>query len=194
MPTLFLQQKAPPCGCPETSRLRAAVIALPLAFAPVAASAQQSAEAAPKLTWVGPAILVQVAAPEGQRAAPREKLPLSFDASVARPARLLESAVFARVGPELVVAVDAFASKPAGLSRCKAGRERFLRLVKTTPGAVREMAALKIESCLDDLELAPDGLRYDAAQGELALDWSNGPGGAPSRLTWSLRAAGREAK
>jgi hypothetical protein len=160
--------------------------ALSLLVAPVVALAQAPSPApgAARLSWSGASLTV---ASEGTKPA---RLPLALDKTVATPARVLETRIVGEPAPGVFVVVDAFASKPEGLSRCKAGRERFLRLVRAMPGAARELATVKLESCLDDLEMAPDGLRYDEAAATLSVDWVGGPAAAtPSQLIWRLRGA-----
>ena len=86
-----------------------------------------------------------------------------------------------------ILVIDAYPSVPRGMHYCQAGVERFLRLLATSPG--RETLRIKLDSCLDNIELATDGIHFDPATGLLRVSWLQGPSGRskPETLEISLQ-------
>ncbi len=64
---------------------------------------------------------------------------------------------------------ESYPSKPQGMSRCQAGKEVYLRLLEKAGKKFQQKAQRKIESCLDDIELAENGLRWDGEAKRLTL-------------------------
>ncbi len=60
--------------------------------------------------------------------------------------------------PGRLVVLDSYASRPAAMSRCQAGQERWVRLIDWPLG--RELFAEQVESCLHDIEPADPIVTY----------------------------------
>lgn len=72
-------------------------------------------------------------------------------------------------GENWIWLTESYPSKPQGMSRCQAGVEIYLRLLEKTGTKFREKTQIKIGSCLDDIEIAENGLRWDGAAKRLTL-------------------------
>lgn len=91
-----------------------------------------------------------------------------------------------------IVFVDSYPSKPAGLNRCQAGKESFLRVVSLSGAKPSETFHTKLESCQENVELALDGLHWDAATRTLHIHWLSAPGtGNESEKSVQLDQAGK---
>ena len=64
-------------------------------------------------------------------------------------------------GTTWVWITESYPSKPQGMSRCQAGKEVYLRLLEKAGNKFQEKAHRKIGSCLEDIELAENGLRWN---------------------------------
>jgi hypothetical protein len=100
----------------------------------------------------------------GRRKA-RELL-LERDATVAPHAPVLNLRMIAESGVVVVLA-DSYASKPGGASYCQAGVEQFLRVI----AGGKETFRIKLQSCLENLELGAQGVTWDAANSMVRIDW-----------------------
>lgn len=95
--------------------------------------------------------------------------------------------------PGAVVIVDRYSSRPGGMGRCQAGEESFVRVIGFARGRAVERFHEKLESCLEDVELASPGLRWDGAARTLEVDWISAPGrvGEAGQQTLRVGAGGR---
>lgn len=112
------------------------------------------------------------------------------DASVSPKALPDEVTVVGAVdGGATIILTDAYPSVSRGLHYCQAGHERFLRVFSLAREVPRETLRLKLESCLDGIELrSPGGLIWEphAAMNTATLHiaWLQGPSvqGKPETL------------
>lgn len=100
---------------------------------------------------------------------------MSRDANVADAAQASRIDVVGELPGLAVIVADTYPSKPAGMSMCQAGEERFLRVISVTEPAPKETYAVKLESCRDNLELAESGLEWRADTATLRIGWLLGP-------------------
>lgn len=110
---------------------------------------------------------------------------VGVDATVVSSTRPVTARVVGEVPGTALVITDAHASRPGGMGLCQSGTERFLRVLQTGQGPVRETYRVKLESCREDIELASPGLDWQAATGTLRIDWLQGPSvkaGAETRV------------
>jgi hypothetical protein len=114
------------------------------------------------------------------------------DTSVAPKARPDEVKMVGEIdGGATVILADSYPSLPGGLHHCQAGHERFLRVISLSRVPPRETLRLKLESCLDNIELlTPGGLTWDPKSGVLHVAWLLGPSveGRPETLDLSISA------
>jgi hypothetical protein len=77
-------------------------------------------------------------------------VPVTLDAATVNPADDHDARVLARLRKgNLAIVLDSYASKPQSMSRCQAGRERWLRVIDVV--AAHERYAKLVESCLKDV-------------------------------------------
>jgi len=98
-------------------------------------------------------------------------LVLQRDPSISRKARSGRLEILRQVGVSTLVIRDTHPSTPGGMSHCQAGEESFLRIIDWSDGTLRERLKLKLESCIDSLELATDGLHWSEDGTVLDLTW-----------------------
>ena len=89
-------------------------------------------------------------------------------------------------GETWVWLTESYSSKPQGMSRCQAGKEVYLRLLEKTDKKFEEKAQRKIGSCLEDVELAENGLRWDGEAKRLTVQMLSG-----STSAWRYNASKR---
>jgi hypothetical protein len=71
-----------------------------------------------------------------------------------------------------LVVLDSYASRPGAMSRCRAGQERWVRLIDWPLG--RELFAAQVESCLHDIEPADPVVTYRAGDERFAIAMLSG--------------------
>ncbi len=97
------------------------------------------------------------------------ELKLELDETVAsgsRPALVLVG----ETGDGIVIVEDSYYSHAGGLSYCRAGREEFLRVLNLNKPA-KETLRLKLNSCLQNLELDDPGLLWSPESQVLEIRW-----------------------
>lgn len=105
----------------------------------------------------------------------RHVLVLSRDAMVSPSAAPSSVKVVAEMkGPTLIL-IDTYPSVAGGMSLCKAGEERFLRVLAMSGKQPKETLRIKLESCRENIELAAPGIVWQAPSSTLNLDWLQGP-------------------
>jgi hypothetical protein len=93
-------------------------------------------------------------------------------------------------GGATVILTDSYPSLPGGLHYCQAGHERFLRVISLSRVPPRETLRLKLESCLDNIELlTPDGLTWGPKTGVLHVAGLLGPSVPGRAETMDLRVS-----
>ncbi len=97
------------------------------------------------------------------------------DATVAPSAVPSTVAVIGEVKGRALVVVDTYPSVPAGLSRCQAGEEQFVRVIALARKPARQTYRAKTLSCRDNIELASPGLTWEPATSTLRIAWLLGP-------------------
>jgi hypothetical protein len=123
----------------------------------------------------------------GGRGASRGTLELRRDATVLDRATPNGIEAIAEVPGAVLILVDSYESRPAGLSMCQAGTERFLRVISLDREPAAETFRTKLESCLQGIELGADGLKWEAASRTLHVRWLFGPGVRRKREELTLR-------
>ncbi len=121
---------------------------------------------------------------QARRAKPITLL-LDRDKFVLAGADALNIRVIGEVKHRAIVLTDTYPSRPAGMSLCQAGQERFLRVVTVSRHSARETLRLKLESCRENLELASPGLEWQQEPPLVRIHWLLGPsksGSAEQRL------------
>lgn len=109
---------------------------------------------------------------------PPAKLRLRRDDTVPAGGTPIGMEVIGTMGDSLIIVADQYASKPAGLSRCRAGTERFLRVLVLAGKSGIERFRSKLDSCLDNIELATPGLEWNVDDHSLQVHWLSSPGQA----------------
>jgi hypothetical protein len=61
---------------------------------------------------------------------------------------------------------------------CQSGEESFLRVIGIASGRATETYHEKLESCRDNIELAPPRVQWTAEARTLDFDWLSAPGQA----------------
>jgi hypothetical protein len=116
------------------------------------------------------------------------------DSTVVPEASPAGTTVVGELTDAAVVVIDTYPSRPAGMSLCQAGEERFLRVVTLADGdRADETARVKVASCRTNLELAASGVEWLADSAAVRVSWLLGPGGtgAPESRLIRLGADGR---
>ncbi len=101
--------------------------------------------------------------------------------------------VIGEVKHRAIVLTDTYPSRPAGMSLCQAGEERFLRVITLGRHSASETLRLKLESCREDLELASPGLEWQQSPPLVRIHWLAGPSksGSPEQRVIRIGADGR---
>ena len=86
-----------------------------------------------------------------------------------------------------VVLVDTYHSIPGGMSYCQAGSESFLRVISIASKQPVETFHTKLESCLDNVELASPGIKWLPGSSQLVIHWLQGPEKSGHPETRTLR-------
>ena len=109
--------------------------------------------------------------------APVLTLSVDRDSMVAPDTEPTSVQVIGQLTDRAVIIADTYMSKPAGLSRCQAGEEQFLRIVSFSVPHPRETLRLKVASCRDELELTDTGIEWMPANASIRIHWLSGPKG-----------------
>jgi len=127
-------------------------------------------------------------------AAPRPRTAiLKRDTDVAEGDALIRFEVVATIKDRAVVLIDAYRSKPSGLSSCQAGQERFLRVIALDGDALMETFRIKLESCRSNIELSSEGVRWHGPGSIVTIDWLMPPekGQRPGARSYRIRDDGQ---
>lgn len=118
---------------------------------------------------------------------------LDRDKFVLPGADALNVRVIGEVKHGAIVLTDTYPSRPAGMSLCQAGEERFLRVITLSRHSGRETLRLKLESCRENLELASPGLEWQQEPPLVRIHWLAGPSksGSPERRVIRIGHDGR---
>lgn len=100
-------------------------------------------------------------------------IPVAIDAAAIDAAQGNSVEVVARRGDRVLV-IDGWASKPQGMSRCQAGRERWLRLIDLA--GRRELFSKLVESCLHDVEPGNPVATWPDGSDTIRVDLLSEPG------------------
>lgn len=73
--------------------------------------------------------------------------------------------------PSAVIVIDSYSSAPGGAMGCQAGTESFLRVLSFERIMPVVTYSVKLESCLQNVELALDGVTWDASTHQLGIHW-----------------------
>lgn len=92
-----------------------------------------------------------------------------------------------------VILVDTYHSIPGGMSYCQAGSESFLRVISIKSRQPTETFHTKLESCLDNIELASPGIKWSPGTSSLVIHWLQGPAkpGQPETRTLKIGKMGK---
>ena len=120
-------------------------------------------------------------------------LHLDRDRFVLPGADALNVRVIGEVKHRAIVLTDTYPSRPAGMSLCQAGEERFLRVITVSHHTARETLRLKLESCRENLELASRGLEWQQEPPSVRIRWLAGPSksGSPEQRVIRIGSDGR---
>ncbi len=118
---------------------------------------------------------------------------LDRDRFVLPGADALNVRVIGEVKHRAIILTDTYPSRPAGMSLCQAGEERFLRVITLGRHAARETLRLKLESCRENLELASPGLEWRQEPLLVRIHWLAGPSkpGSPEQREIRIGHDGR---
>ncbi len=83
--------------------------------------------------------------------------------------------LFAEPTADSVILIDSARSRPGGMSMCQAGVEKTLHVLTRVNGRVEERERIKLESCHENIELAENGVEWNAADSTLRIRWLQGP-------------------
>lgn len=104
-----------------------------------------------------------------------QTLRLQRDSNVAAKESPIAFNIVGEVANSALVLVDKYRSLPGGLGMCKSGEESFLRIVAITRKPPIESLRVKLESCIDNIELASPGIEWLPASSTLHIRWLSGP-------------------
>jgi hypothetical protein len=102
-------------------------------------------------------------------------LRLQRDANVPAGAAPTALTIIGEIPNVAIVLVDKYRSAPRGLGMCKSGEESFLRIIATNRDPPIESMRIKLESCIDSIELASPGIDWQTARSTLTVRWLTGP-------------------
>lgn len=125
-----------------------------------------------------------------------QSISLNRDATANADSPRTKLKVVGDIPGKAVILMDSYGSVPGGLAYCRAGTESFLRVISIAEPRPKETLSLKVASCRQNLELADNGVQWDAANHTLHIQWLSGPGGPgkPGRRTFHITADGQIAK
>jgi hypothetical protein len=93
--------------------------------------------------------------------------------------------------PAAAIVIDSYSSAPGGAMECQAGTESFLRVLSFARTAPAVTYSVKLESCVQNVELALDGVKWDASTHQLGIQWLAAAAGQKSPdVTLTLDGAG----
>jgi hypothetical protein len=105
----------------------------------------------------------------------RQVLRLQRDANVSANASPTALTIIAEIPNSAIVLVDKYRSTPGGLGMCKSGEESFLRIIAINRKPPIESLRVKLESCVDNIELASPGIEWQSTSYTLHIRWLSGP-------------------
>jgi hypothetical protein len=105
----------------------------------------------------------------------RQSIRVVRDGRVAPAASPIRVKLVAEIASSAAIVVDTYPSVGAGMARCRAGEESFLRVISFARAPALDTLRIKLESCRDDIELASPGLAWDPATATLSVRWLSGP-------------------
>ena len=76
------------------------------------------------------------------------------------------------MAPGVIILEQTYSSRPGGLSFCQAGQEQFLRVLNLHNPA-QETLRVKLNSCLESLDLDDTGVVWNAGERTLEIHWLN---------------------
>jgi hypothetical protein len=100
---------------------------------------------------------------------------LARDSTVAAKSAPSDVRIVAEFPGKVLILVDTYPSIPGGMSYCRAGKESFLRAVAIAGTPPKETLRIKLESCLQGIELTGPGVEWDPASATLRIHWLTGP-------------------
>ena len=150
----------------------AAGLAWLLSF-PSAVAQRQTLAVGPGKTLSCRALSASTVCTLGSKGKQSRRLVLRRDATVQRGAVPTLKLIGTRA--DGFVMVDSYASASAGLGMCQAGTESFLRVFSLRASGPVQTFETKLESCRENVELALDGVRWDAATGTAHIHWLSAP-------------------
>lgn len=101
-------------------------------------------------------------------------LTINRDATVLPASQPINLEIIGEINGVALILTDTYPSKPRGMSYCQAGEERFLRIISIAKHPPRESLKLKLESCVNSIELNSSGITWDSKASTLKLDWLPG--------------------
>jgi len=104
-----------------------------------------------------------------------QSIRVARDGRVAPAANPTRVKLVAEIESSAAIVVDTYPSVAAGMARCQAGEESFLRVISFARAPALDTLRLKLESCRDDIELASPGFAWDPATSTLKVRWLSGP-------------------
>lgn len=118
------------------------------------------------------------------------QLKVKRDSTVASAVPPRDLAVLGQLTNKIIILTDAYPSISGGMSYCRAGEEKFLRVIRLSATSAVEKYRTKLESCRQNLELATPGVEWQSSAGTLTIHWLSGPGGVgrAQTLTVNIRA------
>jgi hypothetical protein len=91
----------------------------------------------------------------------RYRVAVTRDDTVSKNAKPYKIKIIGVKNGTAVILVDTYHSIPGGMSYCQAGSESFLRVISITAKQPTETFHTKLESCLDNIELASPGIEWE---------------------------------
>ncbi len=131
---------------------------------------------------------LEIRTPEGARYSLRVERDATVSSGIAPSGLELVGEIRGRA----IIFIDTYPSLPGGLSYCQAGEERFLRVISIARKPAVETFRVKVESCLQNIELASPGAEWFPESSKLVIHWLQGPEGTqkPAELTLGIRTDG----
>ncbi len=100
---------------------------------------------------------------------------VSRDAFAAPTSNSLKVELFSEPSADSMIVIDSARSRSGGMSMCRAGIEKTLRVLERVKGRVQERERVKLESCHENIELAENGVEWNAVDSTLRIRWLQGP-------------------
>ncbi|HEY3936237.1 MAG TPA: hypothetical protein VGL97_02315 [Bryobacteraceae bacterium] len=103
----------------------------------------------------------------------RQQVLLARDKTVEPGSPVADFKVLGEEANRIYVVTDSYPSRPGPMSYCQAGQEQFVRVL-VRGKSLRQTFALKVASCLSNLELGSPGLTWDTRASTLSVNWLTG--------------------